>query len=221
MNQIYKITNNINNKAYIGLTTQGLSRRWTEHVYRFKLGERDHKLYQAMRKHGIRNFKKEIICCAVDKDFLPNLEIEFIEKFDSFNNGYNMTCGGDVVSDETRRKLSKIFKGRKITWYDKILKSRRANPERKDPKDFVPRGSKNVNSKSYRVIFPDGKNMVFRGLRQFCRQHNLSHNLLLSTLKGTQTHHKGYVLIARFNDYHDSEYGQAAGNGAHPVACAG
>lgn len=40
-NIIYKITNLINGKVYIGLTTQGLSRRKGEHVYRFNLGERE------------------------------------------------------------------------------------------------------------------------------------------------------------------------------------
>jgi len=42
MNQIYKITNNVNSKVYIGLTTQNVNRRWSEHLYRFNLGERDH-----------------------------------------------------------------------------------------------------------------------------------------------------------------------------------
>ena len=55
MNQVYKITNKINDKVYVGITTQGANRRWSEHLYRFNSGERDHKIYLAMKKYGIDN----------------------------------------------------------------------------------------------------------------------------------------------------------------------
>ena len=108
----------MNETVYVGLTTQGIRQRWREHVCRFNLGERDHKLYQAMRKYGIANFSIEPICHVDDKKDLPDLEIFHIKKFNSFNHGYNMTCGGDIVSDKTKKKIRAKLKGRKNTWSD-------------------------------------------------------------------------------------------------------
>lgn len=218
MNQVYKITNQVNGKAYIGITTNGAKQRWSEHRSRFNLGERNHKLYQAMRKHGIGNFSIEVINNAQNASELPALEIEYIKKFDSFNNGYNMTCGGDVVSEETREKLRKIFTGRKITWYDKIAASRRKNGTITG--GIIWKGE-HPQVSEYQVKYPDGHEERIRNLRAFCRANNLSHCLMLATLKGMQHHHKGFVLLARFNDYRGSEYSQAAGNGGYPVSLAG
>ena len=219
MNRIYKITNQINGKVYVGLTTQGIGRRWSEHLYRFNSCEREHKLYQAMRKYGIENFDIESIQKVDDKNELPELEIKHIQENDSFNNGYNMTCGGDFVSDETREKLREIMTGRNITWGKKIVATKRER-FKEWPCGKVS-GSKSKMAKNYLVKHPNGKTETFRGLRGFCRKHNLSHNLLLATLKKEQHQHKGYVLLETFNDYHENEYAQAGGNGGYPVALAG
>ena len=219
MNQLYKITNQINKKVYIGLTTQGVDRRWSEHVYRFNSGERDHKLYLAMRKYGIENFKMETILTVRFPETLPVLEVAYIKKYNSFNRGYNMTIGGDFVSDATREKLSKIMTGRKITWGDKIVQTK--NERYSIWPCGRATGAENKQSKWFEVKHPDEHKEVFCGLREFCRKHDLSHNLLLTTLSGKQTHHKGYVLLATFNDYPYGEYTQAGGNGEYPVALAG
>jgi len=216
MNQAYKITNSINGKTYIGITTQGAARRWCEHVSRFNLGERNHRLYQAMQKHGIENFTCEVICSALSPDVLPELETGLIKQYDSMNNGYNMTCGGEAVSEETKAKISVAMKGRKITWYDKILKSRRAR-KLAGHRQTKPKGKDHGLSRKYIVKTPAGDEIVIHGLRQFCRDNGLSHNLLLAVLQGKQRHHKGFVLLSRFNDQGESPYTQASGNGAHPA----
>ncbi len=218
MNQVYKITNQKNGKIYIGISTNSAKRRWTEHKSRFNLGERDHKLYQAMKKYGIENFDYEVIHETDNSKELSFLESQYIEKFDSFNNGYNMTCGDVVVSDETKQKLSKIFKGRKVTWGAKIVATRRKSGIWAHG---VQVGSESVKSKKYLIKYPDGKEELIHGLRMFSREHNLSHNLLLAVLDGKQRHHKGYVLLARLNDHRGSEYTQVSGNGEYPVSLAG
>lgn len=218
---IYSITNLVTGEVYIGQTRNGLHRRKGEHISRFNLGERDHKLYRAMREHGIDKFEFAVVCIADKAEDLDRLEIEFISKFKSVERGYNMTCGGDTISDEARRKISAAHKGRKITWYDKVVASRIANPNRKKAKDFVARGSSNVNAKSYRIRFPGGDERVICGLNQFCKEYGLTKKCLLDILDGKQHHHKGFTLLARFNDHPVREYDQAVGNGAQPVALAG
>lgn len=196
---IYSITNRVNGKKYVGQTRNGLERRKAEHLSRFNLGERDHRIYQAMREHGIGNFEFEVLCRCLTPDDLDTAERRYIAELDTFKNGYNMTCGGESVSDETREKLSKIFKGRKITWYDKIVASRLANPNRKNAKDFVAKGAANVNAKSYLVRHPDGREERISGLNQFCKEYGLTKKCLLDIALGKQKHHKGFVLLERFN----------------------
>ena len=184
-NLIYKITNTINNKVYIGQTTQGLVQRQREHVSRFNRGERDHKLYLAFRKYGLEAFKFEVICIALDASNLNELEIMFIKEYNSFNRGYNMTVGGDTVSLETRQKLSCIFKGRKITWYDKIVDTKRKN-------GTLGNGIKT----SYKLITPTGELQSGNDLALYCKEHQIDHSNLLKTLKRPSTC-KGYVLLER------------------------
>lgn len=217
---IYSITNAVNGKIYIGQTVQGLARRKGEHIHRFNLGERDHKLYRAMRKYGLEAFKFEVICNVLKREFLDEMECYFIEKHNSFRRGYNMTCGGDSVSEETRAKISAAHKGRKIPWHYKTWETRRRNPG-KSPKEYVAKGSANRNSKSYLVRFPDGSEHTISGLNQFCKLHGLTKAPFFATLYGTQRHHKGFSLLARLNDHPSGEYAQAGRNGAHPVTLAG
>lgn len=195
---IYKITCKVNGKVYVGQTTQSMRRRKAEHLCRLAAGERQHKLYRAMRKYGSDNFEFSELCSVFDETDLDELEIQFIAEYNSFNRGYNSSAGGGSTSPETRKLLSKIFKGRKITWMDKIIASRRAGAGYDT--SHVARGPKNVNALAYRARKPDGIEIQFKGLRQFCKEHGLSHNLMIATLQGKQAHHKGYVLLERFND---------------------
>lgn len=197
---IYCIRNLVNGKAYIGQTRQGLARRRGEHVHRFNLGERDHKLYQAMRKYGIENFKFEVLCNCLKPEYLDEMERHFVAELNSFENGYNMTCGGDGTADETRKKLSAALRGRKILWADKLWATRRNNPNAKHPKDYVAKGANSTLAKSYLVRLPSGDEIRVKGMNQFCKERGLSFCLMLAVLDGKQRHHKGYSLLARFND---------------------
>ena len=109
MGFIYKIVNNINNKIYIGKTTQTVGRRYTEH-------KRDSKtkntyLYYAMRKYGVENFYIETIE-EVPNQELNNREIYWINFYKSNHNenGYNLTVGGDGNSQISSRIIEKMEK---------------------------------------------------------------------------------------------------------------
>jgi group I intron endonuclease len=57
---VYKITNIINQKVYIGITSRTIEERFKEHKYR--MNERiDLHLYSSMKKHGVENFKVELL----------------------------------------------------------------------------------------------------------------------------------------------------------------
>ncbi len=90
---IYKITNNINKKMYIGQTSYSLERRWTEHKSCFNKNVQ-YPLYRAFRKYGIENFKMELVekCNISD---LNDREIYWIQFYDTYKNGYNATLGGE------------------------------------------------------------------------------------------------------------------------------
>lgn len=92
---IYKITNKINNKVYIG-QSKNISRRWREHKRHYKNKNNSSVLYKAIRKYGLENFLFEIIELC-DESKLDELEIKYIANYKSNNKdyGYNLTEGGD------------------------------------------------------------------------------------------------------------------------------
>ena len=89
---IYKITNKINGKCYIGQTTD-YKRRFQEHKSCGYGNENNKLLYYAFRKYGIDNFDFEVIEEKTEK--YNEKEKYWISYYDSFENGYNMTEGGE------------------------------------------------------------------------------------------------------------------------------
>lgn len=92
---LYVITNQINNKKYVGKTYKSLDDRMSEHI-RDSRKERckNRPLYRAFQKYGIENFEIKLLG-EFEEGLLENKEIEFIEKYNSYANGYNATLGGD------------------------------------------------------------------------------------------------------------------------------
>ena len=95
MPYIYKITNDINGKIYIGKTLSTIEQRFKEHC-RDYLKERNEKrpLYNAMKKYGVEHFHISVVE-ECDESILSEREVFWIEYYGSFKNGYNATLGGD------------------------------------------------------------------------------------------------------------------------------
>lgn len=88
---IYKATNKINNKFYIGQAVN-LKRRIAKHKRFYK--ELKSKFYSAIICYGWNNFIWEIIDTANSKEELNQKEINYIKKFNTIENGYNLRPGG-------------------------------------------------------------------------------------------------------------------------------
>lgn len=114
---IYKITNIINGKYYIGQSIY-LKKRLKRHLS-YKSHKDNLALYKAFDKYGIDKFTIEILetidteKCNIDiKSELDRLEIFYIKKYNSYISGYNQTIGGDAgitgykFTEEQRKKVS-------------------------------------------------------------------------------------------------------------------
>jgi len=122
---IYLVENLINHKRYVGFTTN-FEARVSAHK---KLSGRKYYLHRAMKKYGGENFKFEVIYQSKDVDHcLKVMEPYFIEKFNTYNDGYNLTLGGEGavgldVPEHTRIAVGNA--NRKRNWTEKSKKQLR------------------------------------------------------------------------------------------------
>lgn len=89
---IYKITNKISGKSYIGQTRTSLSERMNKHYSRANT-DATTGIDFAIKKYGKENFSVEVLKECKEEE-LDNLERYYIEFYDTYNNGYNLTLGG-------------------------------------------------------------------------------------------------------------------------------
>lgn len=112
---IYRITNLLNSKVYIGKTTHLFLKRFKKHLANAKFHRDNSQLGKAIRKHGEHNFYIGIIVDNVPTNFLDIFEQYWINYFDSLKAGYNLTAGGDGGSRPwtaaQRKKMSEQRRG--------------------------------------------------------------------------------------------------------------
>lgn len=97
---VYKITNTINGKSYVGLTKRSLTRRWNNHKCAARRGVL-RPLYNSMRKHGENVFCVEPLYAAMDHTELVRAEKYFILHLAP---EYNLTNGGELTAGRLCRE---------------------------------------------------------------------------------------------------------------------
>ncbi len=93
---LYIITNAVNDKKYIGQTTN-IAKRFSDHRRAFYKNKPSQAIHFAFLKYGIDNFKFEIIASCKSQDDANYLETELVKQYNTyiqFNTGYNVTYGG-------------------------------------------------------------------------------------------------------------------------------
>lgn len=137
---IYKISNSINDKIYIGQTTyDNIEKRISNYCNEVKWAKKERPIISAMRKYGFDNFTFEIIDTADNKEDLDKLERYYIKKYQSLctQNGYNVELGGNGEgkhSEETKRKIGEAQLGEKNHMWGKRGKD---NPSSKPVIDLI------------------------------------------------------------------------------------
>jgi len=132
---IYKITNKVNGKVYIGQSIRPIEQRFQRHINDAVNNILDTHFARAIRKYGKENFYIELVETCDNQTELNLREQYWIRKYDSINNGYNETdatskCGGNTYMSKTESEMKEIS--------EKISKTKL--------------GSKNPHSRSVKVF---------------------------------------------------------------------
>lgn len=141
---IYKATNLINGKSYIGFDSDWPKRRSVHAFHARHIDDQSFYFHRALNKYGFENFEWSVIC----EDATLEDEVRLIEEHQTFwkNGGYNLTKGGDgnfgwVMPEEAKQKVSISMLGNKNCvgrvmseeTREKIRASLKARPKKPKP----------------------------------------------------------------------------------------
>lgn len=113
MTYIYTITNQVNQKMYVGLTRKDNPyERWKKHIDDSKYRP-EYPIHKAIKKYGVDNFKFRVIEECND-NIAEEREIHYIQKYNSFYQGYNATLGGRIRYDTESKPISRYSKSGEI-----------------------------------------------------------------------------------------------------------
>jgi hypothetical protein len=169
--EVYKITNIVNGKIYVGQTKNNFSRRYDSKENWWKSSKINDYLKNSIKKYGPENFSIEILQDGIESlEKLDEIEIEYIKKFNSlFPNGYNYSTGGQkrrfLTSDKEFRVKLSLSRRKKASQSNFVLKNNKTG------------------------IIHSINNMA-----EFCREQGISDSLISAVLYGRRKKHKEWSL---------------------------
>ena len=156
---VYKITNLVNGKIYVGQTVRTLERRLKEHT------EADSLIGKAIRKFGIENFSSEILETCQTKKQLNEREIFWIEKLNCKTpNGYNVKDGGSFQNKSSKKIGEQLKLGKTLR---NLRKNFHLSQEQVAEKLNIPRTALVAIESDKRKIFAEE-------LKNFAELYNVS-----------------------------------------------
>jgi len=158
--------------------------------------------YYAMVYFPSKFRSKKIKFSGRDYEYAKELFIEAKSKTPAWNKGLR---GLYKCSAETKKKLSKLSSGKNNGMHNKkhskeakekisagnsgdnngLRKLVKENPD-------IIKGENNHRAKTYKIITPENKEIIIKGLRKFCKENNLHHSNMLKVANKKQNNHKGY-----------------------------
>lgn len=200
---IYKITNTLTNKMYIGQTRKNPPvLRFRQHF--FKRKDFSGPLYNSYLKYGknISIFKHEIIFHCFNQNDLNYMETFFIKSLYTISpNGYNLTYGGEspIMSEETRRKMSLRQKGLKRSDLVKARMSKCRKGFTSENRRKVQRSvADKLKQKLVATNIHTNLEICFSSIAQCSEVLNLNPENISRVMSGKQgrTQHKGWRFLA-------------------------
>lgn len=185
---IYSITHISSEKQYIGSSID-IYKRWYGHKNALQKNKHvNKKLQNYWNKHGEDSFLFEVIEeCEKVKEIILEREQFYI---DSLKPVLNIcpTAGshlGFKHTEETKQLMSEAHSGDNNYLFGVV-------------------GVDNLFSKTYLIIFPNGEYTIVTGLKEWCRDRELSDSSLSSIARGKYIHHKGYYS----EEYYEGKYSE-------------
>lgn len=211
---VYKATNEINGKSYVG-QTKNLEQRKQQHL---KTGTYFHN---ALKKYGFDNFKWEVIENCNSKNELNEMEFHYIKQYNTFVPcGYNLTSGGEGIleykhtneikekisknsskywlgkklSENHKRKMSKSHRGKKLSTQhkQKISKSNvkywLGKKKSRETKEKI----SSTLSKKWIIYSPTNEIFIIKNLYDFCNKNGLNSGHMYSVAYGNKKQYKGW-----------------------------
>lgn len=159
--EVYLVTNLAVNKKYVGVTARGYLNRWKKHLAQAKT--KGTGLHAAIHEFGESNFKIELLESKeyVNQDrlamWLYKRERFWIEKFDTFRNGYNLTLGGDGVAGAYKSKrIKEILSQMMKDLYERFPEEKMSRLKNAHAKLHDPEYRK-INSQRMKKLMSDDK----------------------------------------------------------------
>lgn len=210
---IYKATNKVNGKIYVGKTTTSLEKRMSEHKRHSKNSKMVFHL--AIDKYGFDNFTFETLFECIDFNVLNEKEIELISEYKAtdINIGYNRSLGGDGADNgenhpffgKKRDDISIIFSGEGHPNYGNVgeLSPRYGQKHTDKTKNKI---SKSLKGKFGGENNPSFDNTIYEFKHQeygkrVCtkyelrKQYNLDSKCICNICTGKRKTHKGWKMI--------------------------